>query len=582
MARIQIEYTANVTNLQQGLNKIIQLNQQVANSARQAATAVNNISASLKGAASNAQRMSAQTRSSFNAVQSSSAAATRQVAQLNAAMRSASANANSLSASMSRMATSMSGAFNAASRSSNQLSLGLGGLRTLVAQAFAVGTIINFAKSVTDVVARLELMQLRLNYIYGSTTAGELAFSRLTGKIKALGLEYESTMEQAVSFSIAARQVGYTTGVAEKMFIDFSSALKAAGVSNLQAQRSFYALQQMMSKGVVSAEELNRQMGESLPGAAYLMYRAFKQLHPEQVQTFEDFRKLQKEGKILTAEVIEPFITLVRDEFAPALAGKQNSAASSLNRLTTEIVLLKDALLDTETIKRFTDFFADGFSRLTSLMKAEIPTLEKVGLLLKGIYYAPGVAIFGEAATRGTGFEETIKEIRLQEAAAKGTDVSLQRMMNDLIKQTEGMSKTDLEKLIQSLETDINIIEKQDAKRSKLIEEIEGKKRFLPEMTKEEQDIIFGIGKPSKIGDEKGISIPLIGNPERQKKLLDLAKSFMNELQIIVSKEPTGSQDDATGKKEDPRVAALEDEIAAQKALVLQEEKRIEIFNKDA
>jgi tape measure domain-containing protein len=461
----------------------------------------------------------------------------------------------------------MSGAFNAASKSSNQLSLGLGGLRTLVAQAFAVGTIINFAKSVTDVVARLELMQLRLNYIYGSTTAGELAFSRLTGKIKALGLEYESTMEQAVSFSIAARQVGYTTGVAEKMFIDFSSALKAAGVSNLQAQRSFYALQQMMSKGVVSAEELNRQMGESLPGAAYLMYRAFKQLHPEQVQTFEDFRKLQKEGKILTAEVIEPFITLVRDEFAPALAGKQNSAASSLNRLTTEIVLLKDALLDTETIKGFADFFADAFSRLTYLMKAEIPTLEKVGLLLKGIYYAPGVAIFGEAATRGTGFEETIKKIRLQEAAAKGTDVSFQRMMNDLIKQTEGMSKTDLEKLIQALDQDIKSQgERLSGARKANTAEIES----------------FLRGEPIKIGDEKGISIPLIGDPERQRKLLDLAKSFMDELQTIVSKEPTGSQDEATGKKEDPRLKALEDRIAAQKALIASEKESLILFNETA
>jgi len=300
MARIQIEYTANVTNLQQGLNKIIQLNQQVANSARQAATAVNNISASLKGAASNAQRMSAQTRSSFNAVQSSSAAATRQVAQLNAAMRSASANANSLSASMSRMATSMSGAFNAASKSSNQLSLGLGGLRTLVAQAFAVSTVLNFGKAVVNVTAQIELLQSRLSFIYGGIQPGSAAFTRLSNTIRTLGLEFESTMEQATSFSIASQQAGYTTDQTEKMYISFASSLRAAGSSSLQVQRSFYALQQMMSKGVVSAEELNRQMGESLPGAAMLMFKAYKNLHPELVKNFEDFRKLQKEGKILT------------------------------------------------------------------------------------------------------------------------------------------------------------------------------------------------------------------------------------------------------------------------------------------
>jgi hypothetical protein len=42
------------------------------------------------------------------------------------------------------------------------------------------------------------------------------------------------------------------------------------------------------------------------------------------------------------------------------------------------------------------------------------------------------------------------------------------------------------------------------------------------------------------------------------------------------------TEEKATKGGKDPRVAAIEDEIAAQKALVLQEEKRIEIFNKDA
>ena len=244
-------------------------------------------------------------------------------------------------------------------------------LRGYVSAAFAVGSIVSFGEEVIKLLAKLELLESRLGFIYGGTGAGNAAFIRLSSSIKELGLEYEETLEQATSFSIAAQQAGYTTTQVEKMFISFASSLRAAGSSSLQVQRSFYALQQMMSKGVVSAKELNRQMGESLPGAAMLMFKAYKNLHPELVQNFEDFRKLQKEGKILSAEVLPEFIKVLEEEFGPALEGKKNSLSARLNRLSQAYTAFKASLLDTAPIKNATSALENMLNKMTALMSSK-------------------------------------------------------------------------------------------------------------------------------------------------------------------------------------------------------------------
>ena len=51
----------------------------------------------------------------------------------------------------------------------------------------------------------------------------------------------------------------------------------------------------MMSKGVVAAEELRRQLGEALPGANELMVKAYNRLHPQQEITNRQFTKMQED-----------------------------------------------------------------------------------------------------------------------------------------------------------------------------------------------------------------------------------------------------------------------------------------------
>jgi len=450
-------------------------------------------------------------------------------------------------------------------------------LRGYAAAAFTINSIVNLGEEIIKLLAKLELLQSRLDFIYGGTAAGSAAFLRVSAAIKNLGLEYEETLEQATAFSIAAQQAGYTTIETEKMFISFASSLRAAGSSSLQVQRSFYALQQMMSKGVVSAEELNRQMGESLPGAAMLMFKAFKNLHPELVQSFEDFRKLQKEGKILSAEVLPEFIRVVEEEFGPALEGKKNSLSARLNRLSQAYTEFKASLLDTEPIKAATDSLSGFFSYLSMILSSEkLTKLEKFQ-----VFFGGNERAFNRALTEQEG--------------RKASAVSQAYYVDREIGEFNKLDKKQQQEAYETLDKQLNLINNytQAVKAA-----AEAQRQFNESQTQENankqllafsrQTTAFNNLPTSLFRASGGVNVQqafgLTGTAGRQQGIIALAQELKRNMEIILSKPPGagGGLDEGGTKGEDPRVKAIEDQIAGIRALIILEENRMKNLNQYA
>jgi tape measure domain-containing protein len=429
-------------------------------------------------------------------------------------------------------------------------------LRGYVSAAFAVGSIVSFGEEVIKLLAKLELLESRLGFIYGGTGAGNAAFIRLSSSIKELGLEYEETLEQATSFSIAAQQAGYTTTQVEKMFISFASSLRAAGSSSLQVQRSFYALQQMMSKGVVSAEELNRQMGESLPGAAMLMFKAYKNLHPELVQNFEDFRKLQKEGKILSAEVLPEFIRVLEEEFGPALEGKKSSLSARLNRLSQAYTAFKASLLDTAPIKNATSALENMLNKMTALMSSKrLSFFEK----LLGFSGGPSAEFIQLKA-------EVEANLKLEEANYIQTKVQEKNLaLSKLTKEEQQERYNNLEKEIKAYKTYLELISKTP----------EGAD-FLDRYAITSPQVAPQLQRPETMA---GFDITKRGYRDISKVELSIAEQLLRDLGVMISSEgaPTGDED-----KESPRIKFLEQEILLLKAKIMAEEDAIKVINEKA
>jgi tape measure domain-containing protein len=557
MARIQIEYTANISQLQASLDRIIDKNRQIATTARQASLAMGNITQSIAGASGAMQNLASSMRGA-------TAGMTAGIRNLNTQLNQLQRQTSGLNSTMSSLSSNMSriGSAAQASRGSvSGLASVLSTIRGYVAGAFAVSAIVSFGKEVVDLTAKIELLQSRLAFIYGGTGPGENAFIRISSAIKKLGLEFESTMEQATAFSIAAQQAGYTTTETEKMFISFASALRASGASSLQVQRSFYALQQMMSKGVVSAEELNRQMGESLPGAAMLMFKAYKNLHPELVQNFEDFRKLQKEGKIISAEVLPEFIRVVEQEFAPALAGKTNSLSASLNRLSQVFSEFKIIIFPQESANAFIKGLTGFIDTINTVLSSErLSSFEKFVALFsfdrEVVQDLQGIA-FGE------------------KSAKESTAISMQARV---AKEMEAFNKLDLK-------------QKQDAAAA-LDQEIARYKTYV-ELILKSQEALKNVDNDAYLLAQSGLQklnilqrpVTLLGKnvqgypSSTQEGILSIAQEVSRNMAMSLGAPGTPTGDDAAKEGKTLRELALESEINRVKALIAIEKTAIEVFN---
>ena len=259
----------------------------------------------------------------------------------------------------------------------------LSSLQSMIASAFSVGVIINFTKNLVDAERRLELIQNRLNFVAGSAEKGSALFERLTAASNKLGINIEVLSGGFAAFGISATQAGFSARKAEDIFIKMSAGLRAAGATSLQSQRAFLALQQMIDKGVVSAEELRRQLAEALPGATSIMVEAYNNLHPAQQVTMEEFIKLQEAGKILSNEILPEFANVLEKRVGPALAGKQNSLDASLERVTTQFFLLKTAVTNTDFVKFFTNTFGEHLKRINAIINSEsVPAFEKLSRIM--------------------------------------------------------------------------------------------------------------------------------------------------------------------------------------------------------
>ena len=273
--KISVSYDANVDDLKRKLDELIAKNQQLSNAANAAQKAMSGLNSSVSA-----------TNNAFN--------------QSTTVINNYNNSVNTTNNSINQMNNSM----RQSQREVQLFEKGLQNIAGKVAAAFTVQSIVQFGASVIDTTRKVELMQNRLAFVFGSVTGGREAFERLYDVSQKLGIGFQELGDGFAGFAIAAKMAGFSAKESEGMFTKVAIALRGAGANSLQTQRSFYALQQMLSKGVVAAEELRRQLGEALPGASDLMTKAYNRLHPAQQVTNLEFTKLLENGKIISAEIL--------------------------------------------------------------------------------------------------------------------------------------------------------------------------------------------------------------------------------------------------------------------------------------
>lgn len=205
----------------------------------------------------------------------------------------------------------------------------------LTGGAFAVTSFISKLKEVAR-----ETNRARITLKNVSSSMQEFASSEKW--IIDLGNKYGQSinnLEQSFGkFLAAARGSGVEIDTVKNIFQGLTQAVSAFGLSSEDSNLAFLAVEQMMGKGVVSTEELRRQLGERIPTAMTAMARAVG----EQYGTDGSVAALQqklKAGAINSAEVMEVFVQKLKElSGTPDVDNLETSYTRLGNRLREIVV----------------------------------------------------------------------------------------------------------------------------------------------------------------------------------------------------------------------------------------------------
>lgn len=213
--------------------------------------------------------------------------------------------------------------------------------------ALGVGTIglSNLTKEFIRVARETNRARVALENISDGAEGFKKNMAVLTDMAERYGQELNGITSSFARFSAASNAVGMDLQDQYKIYEAMTKAITAFGLTSSEAQLTYMALGQMMSKGKITAEELRRQMGERIPIAMEAMARAAG-------VTMQELDNLLKRGEVYSAETLPKFA-----EELNKMLGDINvdNIETSLNRLRNAFIALTDDLKVGDFYKKIID-----------------------------------------------------------------------------------------------------------------------------------------------------------------------------------------------------------------------------------
>lgn len=145
-----------------------------------------------------------------------------------------------------------------------------------------------------------------------------------------LGIQFGILAQEYSKFAIAARGTNIEGAEARRIFESVTVAARVNKLSIDQMEGTFLALSQMMSKGVVSMEELRRQMGDRLYGAFTLAAEGMG-------ITTAELDKLVSSGSLASETFLPRFADRLEEVFGPQLSTSLDTFTTDLGRFQNEL-----------------------------------------------------------------------------------------------------------------------------------------------------------------------------------------------------------------------------------------------------
>ena len=230
-------------------------------------------------------------------------------------------------------------------KSSKKTSKSVSGLRNAIG-GIALGA---SAKAAFDSIVSAGLATQRMmNTLEVATGDAGNSMQFLRDESNRLGLDLEKSAIAFSKFAAAAKGTALEGQGARDVFSSVATASVAMGLTAEQTEGAMRALEQMMSKGNVQAEELRGQLGERLPGAFSLAAKSMG-------VTTQELNKMLERGEVLAVDLLPKLAKTLNEEFGEGAQTASGNAQAQFNRLSTAIFTLSNAVAESGVLQALAD-----------------------------------------------------------------------------------------------------------------------------------------------------------------------------------------------------------------------------------
>lgn len=218
---------------------------------------------------------------------------------------------------------------------------------------------INLAGGAIDAYKTRQQAMIKISQVVGQNQQKlNSEWEYMVGLSDRLGINLVDLSKGYTAFAVAAKSTGLTL---EQTKYVFESITKTGRVFHLSAddmQGVFRALQQMLSKGQVYAEELTGQLGERLPGAVALFAKGMN-------MTTQQLLKAMQNGEI-SAQAVINFARQNAKEIDAQVATASKGVDAMEARTANAMTMFKLALADSG----FIDSYVNMLQKITEFLSS--------------------------------------------------------------------------------------------------------------------------------------------------------------------------------------------------------------------
>ena len=202
----------------------------------------------------------------------------------------------------------------------------------------------------------------KIDSMLGALTGGDMSkvkeeWAYLEGQANRIGFALAEVAPEYTKFAIAAKSAGQTQQETRYIFEQFAQAARIAAQSTDEFKGTLNAVQQMMSKGKIQAEELRGQLGDRLAGAVTIAANALG-------KTSAEFDKMLEKG-----EVSADFLVQIAAEL-----GKTYTAQASITADTAQLIVDAEARFQNSVfafkVALAENGFADAYTKFLTELAA--------------------------------------------------------------------------------------------------------------------------------------------------------------------------------------------------------------------